>query len=62
MNKQIYVQVKKMPFAARTAEGISRCAGEAGIYASCATSQGLGIEHKKCQKEFNALMACMRKK
>lgn len=61
MNRHIYIPISKKTFGKRISEGITKCAAEASIYASCASSEGLGIEHKKCQKEFTALQACIKR-
>ena len=61
MNRKIYVSMSKQGFSKKVSEGVSICIVEAGKYAACASSQGLGIEHKKCQSEFSALKSCLKR-
>ena len=53
--------MSKQGFSKKVSEGVSICIVEAGKYAACASSQGLGIEHKKCQSEFSALKTCLKR-
>lgn len=62
MNKKIYIPIQKQRFGQKVTHGISLCMEEAQIYAKCASSQGLGIEYKKCENEFQTLLSCMRTK
>ena len=60
MNKRLYIPIPKSLFGSRISSGISLCTLEASIYASCASSEGLGIEHKKCESEFKSLLSCLK--
>lgn len=62
MNKKVYVNVVKSGFSDKVAKGVKRCAAEASVYAVCASSMGLGIEHRKCEKEFGLLKECLKRK
>ena len=60
MNRKVYIPVQKKLFGTKVSKGMSLCSTELTLYAACATSQGLGIELKKCESEFSSLLHCMK--
>lgn len=49
------------PNLRKLGKSVTNCSVEATLYSNCCTTKSLNINQYECQKEYEKLMACVRK-